>query len=72
VLARFASEVGRRALADLEAEARSSSDPLSYSDQVSWLKVTLDHLRRPNAEVETVAHLLAFLRSRQPHVEQQG
>jgi DNA primase len=70
VLARFASEVGRRTLADLESEARSSEDPLAYAEIVSWLKVTLDHLRRPNAEVESVAQLLAFLRSRQPQVEQ--
>ncbi|UDY35810.1 DNA primase [Dermatobacter hominis] len=64
VLARFASEVGRRELAELEAEARSSSDPLAYSDVVAWLKVTLDQLRHPRAEVEIVAQLLAFLRDR--------
>jgi DNA primase len=64
VLARFASEVGRRELAELEAEARSSSDPLAYSDVVAWLKVTLDQLRHPKAEVEIVAQLLAFLRDR--------
>lgn len=64
VLARFASEVGRRELIELEAEARTSSDPLAYSDVVAWLKVTLDELRRPRAEVETVAQLLAFLRDR--------
>ena len=64
VLARFASEVGRRELIELEAEARASSDPLAYSDAVAWLKVTLDELRRPRAEVETVAQLLAVLRDR--------
>ncbi len=64
VLARFASEAGRRALVELEAEARSSEDPLAYADLVAWLKVTLDHLRRPRAEVETVTQLLAFLRDR--------
>ena len=70
VLARFASELGRRTLAELEAEARASADPLAYAESVSWLKVTLDHLRRPNVEVESVAQLVAFVRSRQPHVEQ--
>lgn len=64
VLARFASEVGRRELAELEAEARSSADPLAYSEVVAWLKVTLDQLRHPRAEVETVTQLLAFLRDR--------
>jgi len=64
VLARFASEVGRRELGDLEVEARASTDPLAYSDAVAWLKVTLDQLRRPHAEVETVTQLLAFLRGR--------
>jgi len=64
VLARFASEVGRRTLSDLEAEARVAEDPLAYADVVAWLKVTLDHLRRPKAEVETVTQLLAFLRDR--------
>ncbi|MBS1837973.1 MAG: DNA primase [Actinobacteria bacterium] len=64
VLARFASEVGRRELIELEAEARASSDPLAYSDPVAWLKVTLDELRHPRAEVETVTQLLAFLRER--------
>ena len=64
VLARFASEVGRRELIDLEAEARTAEDPLAYSDVVAWLKVTLDQLRHPRAEVETVTQLLAFLRER--------
>jgi DNA primase len=61
VLARFASEAGRRTLTELEAEARTAEDPLAYADVVAWLKVTLDHLRRPHAEVETVTRLLAFL-----------
>ena len=64
VLARFASEIGRRTLAELEAEARSADDPLAYADVVAWMKVTLDQLRRPRAEVETVTQLLAFLRDR--------
>ena len=62
-----ASEVGRRELAELESEARASPDPLAYSDVVAWLKVTLDHLRHPRAEVETVTQLLAFLRDRHQH-----
>ena len=62
VLARFASESGRRVLRELEAEARTSTDPLAFVEVVSWLKVTLDALRRPNADVETVMQLVAFIR----------
>jgi DNA primase len=62
VLARLASEAGRRTLLELESEARSAPDPLAYADVIAWLKVTLDHLRQRHAEVETVAQLLAFLR----------
>ena len=47
VLARLITEVGMRQLADLEAEARAAEDPLSYSDVIAWLKVTLEELRRP-------------------------
>ena len=64
VLARFASEVGRRELAELEAEARSSSAPGACSDVVAWRKVPLVQRRHPKAEVEIVAQLLAFLRDR--------
>ncbi len=67
VLARFVSEVGRRTLGDLEAEARGSSDPLAFVEVISWLKVTLDHLRRPNVDVETLTELVAFIRSESGH-----
>ena len=72
VLARFASEIGRRVLTELEAEARTSADPLAYVEVVSWLKVTLDHLRRPNADVETVMQLVAFLRDEVEPPPEQG
>ncbi len=72
VLARLASELGRRTMADMEAEARASQDPLAYAEAISWLKVTLDHLRRPNVEVESVEQLLAFVRDREPHDERRG
>jgi len=67
VLARFVSEVGRRTLGELEAEARSSSDPLAFVEVVSWLKVTLDHMRRPNVDVETLTELVAFIRAETDH-----
>jgi hypothetical protein len=70
VLARFASESGRRVLRELEAEARTSTDPLAFVEVVSWLKVTLDALRRPNADVETVMQLVAFIRDNESPPDQ--
>ncbi len=70
VLCRLATEVGRVVLAELEAEARSSPDPLAYSSSIAWLKVTLDEVRSPKAEVETVTQLLAWLADRRRVVEQ--
>ena len=52
VVSRLATEVGRQVLNDLEAEARSSEDPLAYAASVAWLKVSLDELRSSRAEVE--------------------
>ena len=45
-----------------ETLAELQLDPLAFVEVVSWLKVTLDALRRPNADVETVMQLVAFLR----------
>jgi len=64
VLVRLATEVGRQVLAELEAEARTSPDPLAYSESIRWLKVTLDQLRLPRLEVETLTQLLAWLTDR--------
>jgi DNA primase len=64
VLTRLATEVGRRVLLDLEAEARSSEDPLAYSQAIHWLKVTLDEVRAPTVEVETLTQLIAWLAER--------
>ena len=70
VLSRLATEVGRQVLGDLEAEARSSADPLAYSASVAWLKVSLDELRSSRAEVETLTQLLAWLRDRRRVTDQ--
>ncbi|MHB1139985.1 MAG: DNA primase [Microthrixaceae bacterium] len=70
VLSRLATEVGRVVMAELEAEARSSPDPLAYASSIAWLKVTLDEVRSPKAEVETVTQLLAWLADRRRVVEQ--
>ncbi|MGI9576762.1 MAG: DNA primase [Microthrixaceae bacterium] len=64
VMARLATEVARLELIDLELEARGSADPLEYSDAIGYLKVTLDELRRPFVESETVAELLDWLKLR--------
>jgi len=70
VLSRLATEVGRQVLADLEAEARASDDPLAYAASVAWLKVSLDELRSSRAEVETLTQLLAWLRDRRRATDQ--
>lgn len=70
VLGRLATEVGRSVLGELEAEARSSPDPLAYAQSITWLKVTLDQLRTPRAEVETLTQLLAWLAERRRVTEQ--
>ena len=70
VLSRLATEVGRAVLSDLEAEARGAPDPLAYASSMAWLKLTLDEVRGPRAEVETVTQLLAWLADRRRVVEQ--
>ena len=70
VLTRLATEVGRRVLQDLDSEARSSEDPLAYARSIAWLKVTLDELRSPRAEVETLTQLIAWLAERLRAIEQ--
>jgi DNA primase len=70
VLSRLATEVGRVVMADLEAEARGAPDPLAYASSMAWLKLTLDEVRDPRAEVETVTQLLAWLADRRRVVEQ--
>lgn len=70
VLTRLATEVGRRVLFDLDAEARASHNPLDYSEAIAWLKLTLDEVRRPRAQVETLTQLIAWLAERRRATEQ--
>jgi hypothetical protein len=51
-------------LTELEREARVSEDPLAYSQAISYVKVTLEELRRPHLESETVGELLDWLKLR--------
>ena len=39
VMARLAEEAARRAIADLDATARQSADPMGFADDVGWLKL---------------------------------
>lgn len=64
VLSRLATEVGRTVMAELESKARASEDPLSYAASITWLKLALDELRNPRAEVEKLSELLVWLRDR--------
>ncbi len=70
VLSRLATEVGRSVLAELEAETRVAEDPLAYSASIAWLKRTLDELRSPKAEVETLEQLLDWLGDRRRVTDQ--
>lgn len=70
VLGRLATELGRRVLQELEAEARGSEDPLAYARAIGWLKLTLDQIRGPRAEVETLTQLIAWLAERRRTTEQ--
>ncbi|MGB6058780.1 MAG: DNA primase [Microthrixaceae bacterium] len=69
VLTRLATEVGRAVMGELESKARSSDDPLSYAASITWLKLALDELRNPRAEVEKLTELLVWLRERRLDAE---
>ena len=47
--------------AALEAEARSSDDPLAYSATHSWLNLRLEELRGDDSSMESAPELLAWL-----------
>ena len=70
VLSRLTTEVGRQVLAELEAEARTAEDPLSYSQPIGWLKLNLDQLRSSKPEVETLELLLDWLGDRRRVTDQ--
>lgn len=72
VLGRLATEVARVEMAELEREARASEDPLQYSHAISYLKVTLEELRRSHLESETVGELLDWLKLRRSEGDVQG
>ena len=63
VLGRLATEAARVELAELERAARASEDPLEYSSAISYLKVTIEEVRRHGAGSEIVWELVDWLRS---------
>jgi hypothetical protein len=69
VMARLAEEAARRKIADLDASARQSADPMGYSDDVGWLKLAVEELRDPTTAVDATGRLVLWLVDR---FEEQG
>lgn len=69
VLVRLATEVGRSVMADLEAQARASTDPLAFAESIRWLKLSLDALRSSRVEGEKLAQLLVWLGQRRQEAD---
>jgi hypothetical protein len=61
VMARLAEEAARRAIADLDATARLSADPMGYADDVGWLKLAVEELRDQATAVEATGRLVLWL-----------
>jgi hypothetical protein len=61
VMARLAEEAARRAIADLDATARQSADPMGYADDVGWLKLAVEELRDQATAVEATGRLVLWL-----------
>jgi hypothetical protein len=70
VIGRLAAGVGRQTMVELEAEARSSDDPLAYGEIIRWLKVILEDLRGGKPEVEKLNELVDWLIERRQNAEQ--
>ncbi|MEA2842617.1 MAG: hypothetical protein QOJ69_288, partial [Actinomycetota bacterium] len=68
-MARLAEEAAKRAVADLEVDARQSANPRDYADDMGWLKLSIEELRDPSAAVEATGRLVRWLIQR---FEEQG
>lgn len=64
VATRLVEEATRRAIAELEVEARHADEPLDYQPSIRWLKERLMELRQIQAEPASLDHLLAWHRQR--------
>ena len=58
VLARLAEEAAKRAIADLEAEARHSGE---LTEDVAWLKLAIAEVREPATAVDATGRLVRWL-----------
>ena len=63
-LARLAQEAAKRALIDVEAEARHAENPLDYAELIKWLKETIEQLNEPELALDASAVLTAWLTDR--------
>ncbi len=61
VMARLAEEAARRAIADLDASARQSADPMGFSDDVGWLKLAVEELHDQATAIEATGRLVRWL-----------
>ena len=61
VLARLADEAGQRAVAELEAAARSDDDPGRYGPLTAWLKLVIEELREPATRADATDRLVRWL-----------
>ncbi len=61
VFCRVVVEAGRRALRELEAEARTADDPLSYAEAMAWLKLSIEDVLDEHTGIEPAEQLLAWL-----------
>ena len=61
VMARLAEEAARRAIADLDATARQSADPMGFADDVGWLKLAVEELHAQETAIEATGRLVLWL-----------
>jgi len=61
VMARLAEEAARRTIADLDASARQSADPIGYSDDIGWLKLAVEELHDHTTAVDATGRLVLWL-----------
>jgi DNA primase len=64
VVALLVGEAVTRALQDIEADARASSDELGASELIGWLKLRMEELRLAETRRPALDHLVPFLRAR--------
>ncbi len=61
VVVTLAAEAGKRAIAAMEAEARTSEDPLAYAPAIGGVKLMLEDVHGDEPSMESLDRLLAWL-----------